>query len=185
MILTVGSSGYLLSNILSTIREETVDLKDYRGQHIDKIFYFGTPIDDSKQNVDRLLDFTAFDKCIKIAKKQNATFVYASSLAVEKDFSLYSNIKKQHELKIINEVFKYRIYRIPRVYSRSRNAGLIKALRDNIVPENDMHNKVQYITLLEFLNWFTQCELFGNYGIMRYNREFNEGSLQQIKNQFA
>ena len=44
------------------------------------------------------------------------------------------------------------ILRIPRVYDKSRKKGLMKKLRLNLVPEEDMNNKIEFLTLDKFIN---------------------------------
>lgn len=167
MVLTVGERGFLLSNIIkSGILKNTFPFKSYSGdfKDITELWFFGTPIDCT--NLERLFDYSTFFACLKICQEHKIKFVYASSYAVLYDDDLYSKVKSEHEEYIKANLKNYLILRIPRVYDKSRNAGLLKLLKENKVPGKDMKKEIQYITLPMFLNFIETCS--NSKGIVNY-----------------
>lgn len=167
MILTVGEKGFLLSNILKNdILKNTTPFQDFKGDFntVSELWFFGTPIDTS--NLERLFDYSTFFECLKVCQTFKIKMVYASSYAVLYDDDLYSKVKSEHEEYIKVNLRNYLILRIPRVYDRSRNAGLLKLLKNNKVPETDMHKEVEYITLPMFLNFIETSK--DSKGIVNY-----------------
>jgi dTDP-4-dehydrorhamnose reductase len=45
----------------------------------------------------------------------------------------------------------YTILRIPRVYDKTRTKGLMRKIREDKISKKDMHRRVEYITINQFL----------------------------------
>ena len=75
------------------------------------------------------------------------------------------------------------ILRIPRVYSKCRKKGLMKKLRNNEVPEEDMNKVVQYVTLDEFVDQ-TLSILKESTGTYCYN-VLHRNTIQEVKDLYA
>ena len=54
--------------------------------------------------------------------------------------------------KFIQENYEnWIILRIPRVYDKTRKKGLMKKIRLNLIPDHDMANKIEFLTLSNFI----------------------------------
>jgi hypothetical protein len=186
-ILTVGEKGFLLSNILkNNILKNVISFNDFQGDFstVSELWFFGTPIDSS--NVERLCDYSTFFECLKVCQKFNIKMVYASSYAVLYDDDLYAKVKSEHEEYIRANLKNYLILRLPRIYDKTRNAGLMKLLKENKVPEKDMSKEVTYCTLNMFLDFIENVK--SSKGIVNYpisKETVMIESIQQIKNRFC
>lgn len=186
-ILTVGEKGFLLSNILkNNILENTIPFKVFQGDFstVSELWFFGTPIDAS--NVERLCDYSTFFECLKICQKYSIKMIYASSYAVMYDDNLYAKVKSEHEEYIRVNLKNYLILRLPRIYDKTRNAGLMKLLRENKVPKKDMQKEVTYCTLNMFLDFIENVK--SSKGVVNYpisKETVLIESIQQIKNKFC
>lgn len=186
-ILTVGEKGFLLSNILkNNILENTIPFKDFQDDFstVSELWFFGTPIDAS--NVERLCDYSTFFECLKVCQKYGIKMIYASSYAVMYDDNLYAKVKSEHEEYIRANLKNYLILRLPRIYDKTRNAGLMKLLRENKVPSKDMSREVTYCTLNMFLDFIENVK--SSKGIVNYpisKETVLIDSIQQIKNKFC
>ena len=74
---------------------------------------------------------------------------------------------------IKNTYDNYIILRIPRVYDKKRNKGLMKKLKLNLVAEKDMGKKIEYTTLKNFIDQtllvVNQRNIVYNYNNLEYN----------------
>lgn len=122
MILTVGSNGYLLSEIIkSGIISDYCEVSKYKGDFKDvaELWYFGTAHDGA--NVERLYDNRMFFKCLDICQKHNIKMVYASCVSRRYIDNLYTKLKYEHEelIKANLRYLNYCILKIPNIsYSR-------------------------------------------------------------------
>ena len=81
--------------------------------------------------------------------------IFASTLGVlheHETTDTYITCKLAMENYIRSVYNKHMILRIPRVYSKCREDGLMNKLRNNKVPESHMNNRVEYMTLDEFVS---------------------------------
>lgn len=142
MIKVTGESGFLLSNL-------DIDFSDY-------VVQFGSPIDSSTflnrfKLVSSVADTLEF---IKVSNRFNKKLIFASSVAVLWGSDLYADCKREQENLITAECNNYLIYRIPRVYDKTRKAGLMKTIRENRITNPD--KELEFITLSEFRDWVKQ-----------------------------
>lgn len=142
MINVTGESGFLLSNL-------DIDFSEYLVQ-------FGSPIDsNSFENCFKLVSSVADTlEFIRVSNRFNKKLIFASSEAVLYDSDLYADCKREQENLIITKCHNYLIYRIPRVYDKTRKSGLMKTIRENQITNPNM--KLEYITLSEFQDWVKQ-----------------------------
>ena len=155
---TGAEKGFLASNLKPQIKGINHDYGDvllYKGQiYLDKIFHFAGPSDDfdfnnSKKVVDVIVNGTI--NMLQLAKQTNAKFIFASTKGVESPDNVYCYSKLLMEKYIQNNYDNWIILRIPRVYDKTRKKGLMKKLRLNLIPEKDMNNQVEYLTLNDFI----------------------------------
>ena len=172
MIYCVGfGKGYLLNhivdycknnrrflNVTNNIRFVKDAMKEY---NISEVWDFACPGGDFSENPRYFKDriFTTLKdtkKLIKWCNDREITLIYASSEGVEDCETLNVYQKIYNTSKFLNEEMiktyckKYRILRIPRVYSKDRNKGLIKALKEEKVYD-PLNIEVEFIDLQDFL----------------------------------
>lgn len=165
-ILITGGKGYLgkhLSRYLSTdynIIQYEGDVRDtimYTSTNVDMLIHFACPNDYNDKKDEHRLVTTAIDgtlNMIELSKQLDCKFVYSSTKAVcfEKDTTdYYANCKLAMENYISVTHGNYLNLRIPRVYDKSKTKGLMRQLRENIVPESDYDKIIDHITINEFL----------------------------------
>ena len=68
------------------------------------------------------------------------------------------------------------------MYDRSRSTGLIQKLKESKVPEKDMLNKTEFITLEQFKKWFFNS--ITKEGIVEYTGLMYKMTLKDIKQFF-
>jgi nucleoside-diphosphate-sugar epimerase len=158
-LFTGSERGFLGSNLKNEINGVNIDygdiLKDRNIEtKIDNIFHFAGPSDD--------FDFANEEKTIKtiingtinllnLARNKNAKFIFASTKGVKNPNNVYCYSKLLMEEYIKNNYDNYIILRIPRVYDKKRNKGLMKKLKLNLIPKEDMNKKIEYINLENFI----------------------------------
>ena len=95
-------------------------------------------------------------KLLSIAEQNSAKFIFASTVGVyhaKPDLnSLYESSKLAMDNYIRSVYNNYVVLRIPRVYSATRPKGLMKKLRERLVPESDMDCQLDFLTLDEFVD---------------------------------
>ena len=163
-VLITGSRGYLASNLVIPLSIEynvecsQQDIRDITTceRKYDMVMHFAGPSDDD-DFMDRYKVSTTMINgtmnMLDVAARNNSMFVFASSLGVEQDdlhkpYILYKLAMENYIKSVYNN---YVILRIPRVYSKCRNKGLMRKLRNNTVPEQDMSNMVEYLPLSNFV----------------------------------
>lgn len=181
--LVSGHKGFLFSNI-SDLLGGTVVPYNYGSRYfgIGMVIHFASPSDrydfPDKQN----MAFTMVDysqSILEEAINNNAKFVFASSVAAEMLVDDYGVYKRFFEQYIQAKTDNHLILRIPRVYSKQRNKGLMKQLRLGDVPAKDMNRPVDYIDIEDFKVWF--IDNIDKTGIISYNKGFRRHTIQEIK----
>lgn len=156
-VFTGSERGFLGSNLKQKYTGCNIDygnILKYKKIYCDKLFHFAGPSDD--------FDFENFENTIKtivngtinmlkIAKENNAKFIFASTKGVESPNNVYCYSKLLMEKYIQDNCNNWVILRIPRVYDKSRKKGLMKKIRLNLVPEKDMNNQIEYLPLNDFI----------------------------------
>lgn len=157
--------GYLSSSIASEL-SSTVNISYHPGDirtltsisdQIDTIMHFAAPSDiydfaDKERVVTTIVEGTI--NMVNLAKTHHAKLVFASTMGVyERELSnAYTTSKLAMENYIKSVYNKYIILRIPRVYSKCRRKGLMRQIRENKIPPQDMNNVVEFITLQDFID---------------------------------
>ena len=130
-----GSKGFLFSGIkqylnIKETNKNIVDITEDDMKDCDILIHFASPSDsedfkDAQKMRDMLKgSINVFD----IAMKNNIKIIFASSMAAENPENTYGYFKKALELYLEGYDNKL-ILRIPRVYGKNRNKGLIKRLK--------------------------------------------------------
>ena len=155
--LVTGSRGFLCGHLCKHL-VDPLDYGDvchyYDIDHIGTVYHFAGPSDDydfkdAEKTLDTIVNGT--HNMLRVAKRNNAKIVFASTVGVESPNNVYCYSKLLMERYIIDNYDDYIILRIPRVYDSSRKKGLMKKLRRGHVSQTDMSNVVDYITLGQFL----------------------------------
>lgn len=186
-VLVTGSSGFLLRNSLPHHGWDIVKYekgKDY--YNIDMIIHFGSPTDvydfeDKEGMATGMIDLTV--DLVQIAIKNNAKFVFASSMAVDFLDDDYGVYKKAMEQYIQALVPQHLIMRIPRVYGKDKHKGLMKRIRNDDIGPDDWDKEIQYITIEDFRGWFH--EILSIYGVKYYEGKYKKNTIQEIKEIFC
>lgn len=90
---------------------------------------------------------------LDIAKSHDAKFVFASTAGIylANPGMVHETCKLAMEQYIRSTYDNYIILRIPRVYDRTRTKGLMRKIREDKITKKDMHRRVEYITINQFL----------------------------------
>lgn len=163
--LLTGSKGYLASNLIEPLSVDynvdcdTTDVRDVikRRRKYNMVVHFAGPSDDHDFADPFNMSTTMVNGTINmldVAASNNSVFVFASTLGVEQDDlnKPYITYKLAMEHYIKSVYNNYVILRVPRIYSRCRNKGLMKKLREGLVPDTDMNTIVEYLTLDKFID---------------------------------
>lgn len=184
-IFTGGEKGFLASSLKKQIEGINHDYGDvllYKYTNVDKIFHFAGPSDDfdfnnNKKVIDVIVNGTI--NMVQLAKQSNAKLIFASTKGVENPNNVYCYSKLLMEKYIQDNYDDWIILRIPRVYDKSRKKGLMKKLRLGLVPEQDLTNKIEYITLNNFINQTLKVVNQRNI-VYNYNNLYSE-TISNIK----
>jgi len=176
-ILITGENGYLGKHLLEyckrylsdSLYKRILTYSEYLSNpnifNICRIIHLGgvsckTDFENVKKTSNSMIDFTL--EIVELAKKHKSLLIFASSMAAEKQLDIYGTYKRMLEFYISSNLEKYRILRIPRIYSEDREKGLIQNLKDDIVPKEDYKKKIQFLDLKNFIHpFFESC--FNNY----------------------
>lgn len=151
---------YLFSKI-----KDITDLNDFH--------FFYTPIDcKSFKDFRKFIGSTILLSLMTIS---NRRIVYYSSEAVTEEKSLYSFFKRIHESLLRKSDL---ILRIPRVYSKDRNKGLIRTLKDNAF-KGSKNTKIKYITDSDFRDFYSRNA--NKEGIVKYDSAYREQTVKEIE----
>ena len=158
-IFTGAEKGFLGNNLKKQIKGVNLDYGDiltYKPYNIvNNIFHFAGPSDEfdfknSEKTITTIINGTI--NIVKLAQHTNAKLIFASTKGVENPDNIYCYSKLLMEKYIQDNYDDWVILRIPRVYDKSRKKGLMKKLRLNLVPEKDMNNKIDFLTLNAFID---------------------------------
>lgn len=161
-------AGYLGSPIMGIIPRDwhiAKSIDDIRGLNsiyeISEIWHFASPTDDFESNFDKLIDTVQLTKeCVEIANKHNIKLIYASSYAAMHVDSSWSFEKLYAALKVVNEFIvqqcdNFAIFQIPRVYSYSKNTGIVGKLKRGNLKGIEPLEIRDFMTLDDFTNAIT------------------------------
>jgi nucleoside-diphosphate-sugar epimerase len=186
-ILVTGHRGFLLKPLIQQIKKqynaniiEYGDVRYYKEYtDIDIIIHFAGPINADK-SVTTIIDGTV--NMVRIAKQNNAHFVFASSQAIYDIVDEYGLFKKAMEKYIQQSLKHYTILRIPRVYDKSRKKGLMSRLH-TINDKKSLQKVMTYITLKQFLK-YTLKRIFKK-GIVSYkNIKYKQNTIEELKQKY-
>ena len=195
-ILVTGHRGFLCSHLIkrlkpnNSITEFGGDVRQsriYAG--IDTILHFASPSErrafkDREKTATTIVDGTL--NLLEIAKQNRAKFIFAStvgvSYAVPNVNKIYESSKLGMDIYIQSVYNDYVILRIPRVYGSERSKGLMRVLRENLVPEEDMEQEHDYLTVDEFVDQ-TLPALDQTNDVHEYHTLHTE-TIRQIKDRF-
>jgi len=162
-ILLTGARGYLGGalhrylesyNTVITFYDDVRYAKPVDCDQVDMVIHMASPIDntDIKKTASTIIEGTV--NMLDFAKQHNAVFVFASTMGVYDNNlnDVYANCKLAMENYIKSVYNKYVVLRIPRVYSKCREKGLVRLLKDGDVPDCDMHKIIEFLTLDEFIS---------------------------------
>ena len=159
-IFTGAERGFLGSNFIKNVKGTNLHYGDVLKKNIflennyNNIYHFAGPSDDfdfkdSKKTIKTITLGTM--NMLEVAKKNKAKFIFASTKGVEYPNNVYCYSKLLMEKYIQENYDNWIILRIPRVYDKCRKKGLMKKLRLNLIPEADMKQKIEFLTLDKFI----------------------------------
>lgn len=158
-LFTGGERGYLASVLKHHLSGDILDYGDILIDNpdihaFDNMYHFAGPSDlyDFKEPT-RVIDIIVNGtiNMLNLTKKHSGKFIFASTAGVLQPDNIYCHCKLLMENYIKSTYNNYIILRIPRVYSKCRKKGLMRQIRDNTIPQGDMNNIVEYITLQDFI----------------------------------
>jgi len=158
MILVTGEKGYLGKAFLNYKINDFITLEDYFlnpcPEKLTKIIHIAGVSDKKdfkniKKTTESMIVLT--QQLVNLAKQNNIEFIFFSSEAAISDLDIYGTYKRSMEFYIKAFLKKYKILRIPRIYSSCREKGLIKLLKNKEIPKKDYNNTVEFLDLDEFV----------------------------------
>ena len=69
------------------------------------------------------------------------------------------------------------------MYSKDRDKGLIKDIKNNVIPEEDYNKIIQFADLRDFKEFFDNILHYR--GVIDYNGTLQELSIKQIKEKYG
>tara|TARA_R110000787_G_scaffold179012_3_gene290750 strand:+ start:15 stop:599 length:585 start_codon:yes stop_codon:yes gene_type:complete len=191
-LFTGSEKGFLGSNIKKNVKGVNLHYGNILKKNIflrkkcNNIYHFAGPSDDfdfknSKKTVETITIGTI--NMLELARKNKAKFIFASTKGVENPNNIYCYSKLLMEKYIQDNYDNWVILRIPRVYDKTRKKGLMKKLRLNMVIDDDMSIKIEYLTLNSFikqtLKVVNQCNVIYNYS------DTNVSTIYEIKDLYT
>lgn len=186
-LFTGGQRGYLAGALKQHVIGSNVDYGDILNisdnvSNFDNMYHFAGPSDvydfkDAARVVDVIVNGTI--NMIELTKKHDAKFIFASTAGALQPDNIYCHCKLLMENYIKSVYNNYIILRIPRVYSKCRKKGLMRQIRENIIPADDMNNVIEYITLKEFVD--QTKPILASTNITHEYDVTNKKSIQEIK----
>lgn len=180
-VLVTGQHGFLLQNIIPNYNWNIIPYKS--GQiynDIDLIIHFASPTDkydflDKKKMAETMINLTI--NIVNEAKTQNKKLIFASSCAAEfldDEYGIYKRSMEQYISAILND---YLILRIPRIYGKDKNKGLMKRIKLNDI--DDWNKQVSYVDIHDFIEWFNS--MLNKSGIQSFNGNIKINTIKEIK----
>ena len=139
--------------------------------------FFYTPID--CKTFSDFRKFIGSTILLALMTISNRKIVYYSSEAVTEENSLYSFFKKIHESLLRKSDL---ILRIPRVYSKDRNKGLIKILK-NKTYLGSKNTKIKYITDSDFRDFYLRN--LDKDGVVKFDSTYRVNTVKEIEDLFC
>lgn len=182
-VLMSGEHGFLMRNVLKKYHWEIETLKENQ-EYTDKdlVIHFASPVDiydfknkDKMVNANIELTITA----VKAANNNNCKLIFASSMAVNEIENDYGVLKRAAELYIETYCHNYCIMRIPRVYGRDRDKGLMKRIKNADINDSDWDKEIEYIDIQDFKDWFDT--VLDKNMIQYYDKIYKKHTIKQIK----
>ena len=144
-ILATGANGFLLSHLLPHLEKNNTIIKCNKKIHdinendlhgVDILLHFGSPSEkDEFKNIKQTARIVGLDsielfrnfKYSNFLEKGNPKIIFASTMGIYDCSNVYEVSKKFAEMFLEEEDL---ILRIPRVYGKNKNKGLIKKLKN-------------------------------------------------------
>jgi len=162
-VLFIGHSGYLGQHILNDHKikkfnivyfegrvENISDFDKYYNYNFDQIWHFGSP-NTYQKNIKSLIE-QGTHNVVLFTNTQKAKLVYASSAAMISPQDDYGLSKRSSSMKIKHSVDDYVCLIIPRVYSKDREHGLIKYIKEG--KPLDLSKQLFFINIGQFIDQF-------------------------------
>jgi nucleoside-diphosphate-sugar epimerase len=183
-ILVTGKSGFLLRNSKFLNRFNLINLHlNANYTNIDTIIHFASPSDsfdfkNKEKTAISMVDLSLY--VLQIARENNAKFIFASSEGAENPDNSYTLYKRWFEQYLLDTYNNNLILRIPRVYGKDRSKGLMKKIKENLIPENDKNNLIEYIDIEDFVQWFEK-HINTSIGIIKYDLKYRYNTINELK----
>ena len=187
-VLVSGDSGFLLRNTLPDYAEWNIISYEHGKSYnnIDMVVHFASPSDrydfkDKTRMARSMVELTL--DLVYEAKYNSSKFIFASSMGakfLEDEYSIYKRAMEQYISHVLSD---YLILRIPRVYDKNRNKGLMYRIRNDEIEQSDWDNKIQYITLDDFRVWFKNS--LTKSGIQYYDEPYRVNTIKELKELFC
>lgn len=189
-----GHRGFIGKALIKLLKEKNIPYielprvlteKDLKG--ITKILFLSSPSDNNDFKNRYNTSISMMDDYIKnvnMLRNTNIFCIFGSSLAVE-DTNKYSNdytiFKIAIERYIASQLEFWGILRIPRVYGKNREKGLMQTLKYNYIDDG---STIEFIDIEDFTpNLLFAIENINNHNIINFetNKKMN---LREIKNYY-
>lgn len=189
-----GHRGFIGKALIKLLKEKNIPYielprvlteKDLKG--ITKILFLSSPSDNNDFKNRYNTSISMMDDYIKnvnMLRNTNIFCIFGSSLAVE-DTNKYSNdytiFKIAIERYIASQLEFWGILRIPRVYGKNREKGLMQTLKYNYIDDG---STIEFIDIEDFTpNLLFVIENINNHNIINFetNKKMN---LREIKNYY-
>jgi len=180
-VLVSGAKGFLLRN---TLKDYNWNIIEYQAgeeyNNIDLVIHFASPTDTFEFQDKEKMAVTMIDMTLKMVTETLANdckMIFASSMAaaiLEDDYGIYKRAMEQYISALVPDNL---ILRIPRVYGKDKNKGLMKKIRDNNIDGWD--KEIEYIDIDDFKNWFK--EVLNKNMIQYYNKTYRKNTIKEIK----
>jgi nucleoside-diphosphate-sugar epimerase len=168
-----GENGFLMKHLLPHL---TFPFKE------NTLIHFAFPSDSEDfKNIENMRNILKYSiKLFDEAMKNGDRIIFASSEAVLEDESWYACNKKVLEYYIKDYENKL-ILRIPRVYGKNRNKGLIKKLKNNTY----VGDKNKIIEFMDINDWINETLNIIGYNITYRYKNKQRKTVKEIKERYA
>lgn len=189
-----GHRGFIGKALIKLLKEKNIPYielprvlteNDLKG--ITKILFLSSPSDnnDFKNRYNTSISMMGdYIKNVNMLRNTNIFCIFGSSLAVE-DTNKYSNdytiFKIAIERYIASQLEFWGILRIPRVYGKNREKGLMQTLKYNYIDDG---STIEFIDIEDFTpNLLFAIENINNHNIINFETN-NKMNLREIKNYY-